>query len=127
MSATMPAKLAVGLHVLVFDVVSTNLGNAYHPTTGVYIVPETGVYIFTWSFRNHDTGYHSVQLVKNTEIITVIYSRTVAGSHNQATGITPVYATKGDDVFIRTHRSLSNGDIVSDDNGRSYFAGWKLQ
>jgi hypothetical protein len=129
MSNDLPSNLAVGLHVLVFDVVSMNLGNGYHPTTGVYMVPETGVYVFTWSFRNADGGYHSLELVKNTEVITAIYSRTVStgSNHNQATGIMPVYATKGDDVFIRTDKTLSHGGIVSRNYGRSYFAGWKLQ
>nr|XP_034333883.1 uncharacterized protein LOC109619634 [Crassostrea gigas] len=37
-------------HVLVFDVVKTNIGNAYHPSTGVFMVPESGVYVFTWTF-----------------------------------------------------------------------------
>jgi hypothetical protein len=129
MSASLPQKMAVGHHVLVFDVVSINLGNGYHPTTGVYMVPDTGVYVFTWSFRNHDGGYHSVELIKNTEVVAVLYSRAVAIAidHHQVSRTAVVFTTKGDDIFVRTRASWSVGEISSDEEGRSYFAGWKLK
>jgi hypothetical protein len=38
-------------HLLRFDVVKTNQGNGYHPNTGVFMVPETGIYVFTWTIR----------------------------------------------------------------------------
>uniref|UniRef100_K1PF98 Uncharacterized protein n=1 Tax=Magallana gigas TaxID=29159 RepID=K1PF98_MAGGI len=41
------------------------------------------------------------------------------------TGTAVVHVNQGDDVFIRTGR-LSNGNILSDENGRSSFAGWIL-
>lgn len=52
MSKDLPADVATPHHVLVFDVVRTNIGNAYHSSTGVFIVPETNVYVFMWSFLN---------------------------------------------------------------------------
>jgi hypothetical protein len=103
-----------------------NYANAYHPSTGVFIVPETGVYVFTWTYRVRNGGYHSVQLMKNTEEIAVLYARTVAGTHDEATGIVPVHALKGDDVFLRTHGSYNSDEVTSDEDGRSYFSGWKL-
>lgn len=32
---------------LAFDIVKTNNGNGYHASTGVFIAPETGIYVFT--------------------------------------------------------------------------------
>lgn len=51
-SESLPADVASPHHVLIFDVVRTDIGNGYHPSTGVFIVPDTGVYVFIWSFMN---------------------------------------------------------------------------
>lgn len=67
MSHTLPGYIATPHHVLKFDVVRTNIGNGYHPSTGIFSVPETGVYVFTWSFLNGDTDVHSVQLMINAD------------------------------------------------------------
>jgi hypothetical protein len=45
-------------HPLTFDVVKTNLGNGYHPATGVFIAPESGVYVFTWIIRKNQNHRH---------------------------------------------------------------------
>lgn len=116
-------------HVLVFDVVKTNIGNAYHPNTGVFIVPESGVYVLTWTFRiggNHD---HSIQLIVNREDIGSVYLHTVNGVEGEATGIVVTHVNAGDDVFVRTHPKLQIGPghyIQSDMHGKSSFAGWKI-
>eukprot|EP00105_Crassostrea_gigas_P041565 XP_019925713.1 PREDICTED: complement C1q tumor necrosis factor-related protein 3-like [Crassostrea gigas] len=60
-------------HVLVFDVAKTNIGNAYHPSTGVFMVPESGVYVFTWTFWIGDDRDHSIQLMVNREDVGSIY------------------------------------------------------
>ena len=38
MSSKIPASEATGNHVMVFDVVKTNAGNGYHPSTGVFFL-----------------------------------------------------------------------------------------
>lgn len=39
---------------LAFDIVKTNNGNGYHASTGVFIAPETGIYVFTWTIREYN-------------------------------------------------------------------------
>ena len=116
-------------HVLVFDVVKTNMGNAYHPTTGVFMVPESGVYVFTWTFRTGNNYDHSIELIINRESFGAIYLHSVAGAEVEETGIVVAHVNAGDDVFVRTHSTLTIGNnhyIQSNGYGRSSFAGWKI-
>lgn len=36
-------------HIITFDNVQTNVGNGYNKHTGSFIVPQSGVYVFTWT------------------------------------------------------------------------------
>ncbi|XP_062596428.1 uncharacterized protein LOC134257863 [Saccostrea cucullata] len=113
-------------HPLSFDVVKTNFGNGYHSTTGVFMVPESGVYVFTWTIRIGDNNHHSTQLMVNTDELGIIYSHVASDSDVGGTGIVVAHVDKGDDVYVRTHASWNSGAIYSTTAGRSSFAGWKL-
>ncbi|XP_062589103.1 complement C1q-like protein 3 [Saccostrea cucullata] len=113
-------------HPLSFDVVKANFGNGYHSTTGVFMVPESGVYVFTWTIRIGESNYHSTQLMVNTDELGIIYSHVGSGSDIGGTGIVVAHVDKGDDVYVRTHASWNSGVIYSNEAGRSSFAGWKL-
>ncbi|XP_062576101.1 uncharacterized protein LOC134237989 [Saccostrea cucullata] len=115
--------------VLVFDDVKTNFGNAYHPSTGLFIVPESGVYVFTWTFRTGAAYDHSIQLLINKDVVGTLFLRSVAGLDAQETGIVVTHVNAGDDVYVRTHATLPLGtsdSILSSSYGRTSFAGWKL-
>jgi hypothetical protein len=112
-------------HPLRFDVVKTNAGNAYHPNTGVFMVPQTGIYVFTWTIRIDGTNYHSAELVANSDSVGVVHLN-AAGRTGEVTGIVVVHVDNGDDVFVRTYRDYNSGFVTSDGAGRSSFAGWKL-
>ncbi|XP_062576099.1 complement C1q tumor necrosis factor-related protein 3-like isoform X1 [Saccostrea cucullata] len=115
--------------VLVFDVVRTNIGNAYHASTGVFIVPESGVYVFTWTFRSGNGDGHSVQLMINTVEYGSVYHRTLRAVEAEETGIVVAQVTTGDDVYVRIKSIYRLGIahyIQSDSDGRTSFAGWKL-
>ncbi|XP_048766258.2 uncharacterized protein LOC125673646 [Ostrea edulis] len=127
MSTILPSPSAQ--HVLVFDVVKTNTGNAYHPTTGVFMVPESGVYVFTWTYRIGGDHDHSIQLMINTEDCGSLYLHAMSGTEMEGTGIVVTHVNAGDDVYVRTHASYQVGTshyIQSNTYGRSSFAGWKL-
>lgn len=100
-------------HVLVFDVAKTNIGNAYHPNTGVFIVPESGVYVFTWTFRIAGINDHSIQLMVNREDVGSVYLRTINGVDDEATGFVVTHVNAGDDVFVRTHPLLQIGTVIT--------------
>lgn len=125
MSKSLAANEVTPHHVLIFDVVRTNIGNGYHPSTGVFIVPETGVYVFIWSFMNGNGAIHSTQLMINTEEWGILYAHSASSSWIQSTNVVVAHAHKGDDVFVKTS-SFSNGAVYSESNDRTIFAGWKL-
>ncbi|XP_022345419.2 uncharacterized protein LOC111137974 [Crassostrea virginica] len=124
-STSIPENEVTANLVIVFDVVKTNAGNGYHPSTGVFIVPESGIYVFSWSFRNSDNHSHSTELMVNNNEEGLIYSRT-AGSSISTTGVAVLHVNKGDDVYIRVSSLRHTGTIYSDVLGRCVFTGWKL-
>lgn len=122
-SSNTPA--GINHHILVFDKVITNVGNAYHSHTGTFIAPRSGLYVFTWTIRLYTTSYHSTELLVDNNVVNVVYfnlANTVDGS---VTGTAVVHVNQGDDAFIRTG-TVNGGDIVTDVNGYSSFAGWIL-
>ncbi|XP_062610247.1 uncharacterized protein LOC134272026 [Saccostrea cucullata] len=125
MSSDLPSNVATPHHVLIFDHVKTNIGNGYHPSTGVFIAPETGVYVFIWTFRNADGGVHSTQLMINSEEWGKIEGRTPSHDSLQSTGCVVAHVNKGDDVFVKTSDS-SSGYIYSNIYGKTPFSGWKI-
>lgn len=93
------------------------------------MVPESGVYVFTWTFRIGAINDHSIQLIVNREDVGTVYLHTIGGVDAEATGIVVAHVNAGDDVFVRTHPQLKIGTghyINSNTFGRSSFAGWKI-
>ena len=111
--------------ILAFDKVITNIGNAYHPHSGTFIAPRSGVYVFIWIIRLGRTNYHTTELLHDNNVINSIYLDPQSRMDGTATGTAVVHVNQGEDVLIRTG-ALSNGRIDSDTNGRSSFAGWML-
>jgi hypothetical protein len=115
------------LRTLNFDVAKTNFGNGYHPAKGVFIAPESGVYVFTWSIRQGGSNYHSTNFMVNADVLGSLYTN-ADGASSTGTGVVVTYVDAGDDVFIRTNGFAPDNVGVIDTNGagRSSFAGWKL-
>ena len=112
-------------HILVFDKVITNIGNAYHAHMGTFIAPRSGVYVFIWTVRMNGNRYHTTELLHDNNVINSIYLNPFNTIDGTVTGTAVVHVNQGDDVLIRTG-TFSNGDILSDAAGRSSFAGWIL-
>ena len=112
--------------ILPFDKVITNIGNAYHPHSGSFLAPQSGVYVFIWTIRLDGNNYHTTELLHDNNVINSIYlnpNNAIGGT--TATGTAVVHVKQGEDVLVRTG-NISNGRIFSDTNGRSSFAGWLL-
>lgn len=125
MSKSLPANIVTSQHVLVFDVVRTNIGNTYHSSTGVFIVPETGVYVFIWGFMNGNVAVHSTQLMINSDIWGIVRANSGSDVLVQSTGVVVAHVNKGDDVFVKLAYD-SQGVVYSEFNSGTLFAGWKL-
>lgn len=113
-------------HVLTFNVIKTNSGLGLHSTTGVFAVPKSGFYIFTWTIRVPENGYHGVELVVNGQAVGALYQQGGSGGTAMSSTTAIVHANEGEDVFLRTKMDYNQGMIYSNDYGRTSFAGWKL-
>lgn len=127
--AYMSSDLQSGIHhTIPFDVVKTNDGNGYHYNTGIFVAPESGVYVFTWTIRMTFDSQHSFELVVNNVAYGATFMRTHTPEDQNVSGTVVVHVNQNDDVFLRTHVSYAYnaGNIRSDQYSRSSFAGWKL-
>ncbi|XP_063425791.1 uncharacterized protein LOC134709562 [Mytilus trossulus] len=115
-----------GEYVIKFDVLKINVGNAYHPHTGVFNPPTSGIYVMAWSLRSRITERHSTELVVNSDVYSSMYSYSHNDDDQHNTGIVVVHANKGDDIYVRIKMDKHVGDIWSDAYGRSTLAGWKI-
>jgi hypothetical protein len=112
--------------------VKTNQGGGYHPSSGVFIAPESGYYVFTWTVRLYHYGdttveNFSTELVIDGTVYGSVFLRAHLEDDDQSTGTVVAFVEKGQDVYVRTHSSYaSQGSIRSNTHGRSSFSGWKI-
>uniref|UniRef100_A0A8W8J8K4 C1q domain-containing protein n=1 Tax=Magallana gigas TaxID=29159 RepID=A0A8W8J8K4_MAGGI len=121
-----PAAKIVAFYAYMSATIPSITGYGYHPSTGVFIAPETGVYVITWAMREASNCRHSTQLVVNKGEIGIIHLHSVSGGDFVGTGVVVTHVNAGDDVHVRTHASWNECYILSDIAGRSSFAGWTL-
>ncbi|XP_061196430.1 complement C1q-like protein 3 [Saccostrea echinata] len=127
--AYLSSDLQPGIHhTIPFDVAITNAGNGYHHSTGVFVAPESGLYVFTWTIRMTHESAHSMELVVNNMVYGATFMRTHTPEDQNVSGTVVVHVNRNDDVYVRTHQTYAYnaGNIRSDEFSRSTFAGWKL-
>ncbi|CAC5368775.1 unnamed protein product [Mytilus coruscus] len=116
--------------ILTFDVVQVNEGNGYNKHTGSFIVPQSGVYVFTYTLLIYSNSDVCTDLIINGAIYGHVYG--FSGSldvRQTATSIVVTRVNKGDTVFVRTAsdgRCGQTGAFYGDTWRRSAFAGWLL-
>ncbi|XP_060588636.1 complement C1q-like protein 2 [Ruditapes philippinarum] len=60
----------VGDHqTIVFDTVTTNVGNGYNPVDGIFTAPVDGIYVFFWLNTNRDRSYMNTELVRDAVVV----------------------------------------------------------
>ncbi|XP_062591678.1 uncharacterized protein LOC134253181 [Saccostrea cucullata] len=123
LSKTIPAF--VGHHIITFDVMITNVGNGYHPHTGIFIAPRAGIYVFAWTVRMFGTSFHTTELVVNSNVVGAVYLNPASNIDGSVSNVV-VHVYKGDDVYIRTGDDRNSGNKESYSWGRSSFSGWML-
>ena len=118
--------LHAGVHqTVIFDVVVTNLGNAYNNHIGVFIAPVTGTYVFSTTLVSYNFDNAHAQFVVNGHTITNMYvSKGNGDSGDDTTSQTIVLLLQKGDVV-----SIQNMDIDKGFLGFSYstFSGFLLQ
>lgn len=111
-----------------------NYGGGYTASDGIFDVPVSGVYVFTWTIST-SRFYHPI----TTHLIVDGVTRGIlttdsdgsssivgAGSH-PATGVVVIYAPAGKHVFIKAvNLNTGTGTLESNELIRSTFSGWLL-
>ncbi|XP_033760564.1 complement C1q tumor necrosis factor-related protein 2-like [Pecten maximus] len=111
--------------VIVFDEVLLDIDGNYHTGDGVYRVPVSGVYVFTWCMTGTTTDNVVTELTVNGSPRGTIFSDAETGhTWDTSTGVIVTSVIEGDHVFIR---SKSEGMIHSSGiYGKAMFSGWRL-
>nr|XP_034332667.1 uncharacterized protein LOC117691217 isoform X1 [Crassostrea gigas] len=84
---------------LIFDVVITNTGNGYNPSTGVFTSPRSGTYVFYVSAVEYTTQYLKIDIVINSvsKVRMMGHSST---SYQTGTNMVVLNLQKGDSVWV---------------------------
>lgn len=96
-----------GSEVIVFDKVWLNSGNAYDPNTGVFTIPQTGLYMISATVRSTANEHLNCRLWKDNEELLRIFGK------GYSTGtINPVMAlSKGTRIYV-THDSNRRSEVI---------------
>ncbi|XP_033755695.1 uncharacterized protein LOC117338451 [Pecten maximus] len=116
---------------IVYDQVKLDTGHGYNQGDGIYIVPEAGTYVFTWtSICNVYDVFQTVLAVDGAQrgsSFKDARDRNVA-ELQQTTAVVILVLNQGDHVFIRMGNVYDHGTFISlpMTYGESTFSGWKL-
>jgi len=100
----------ISLHkkgVVKYDKVITNVGRAYNPSTGIFLVPLSGVYTLSVSMMGQPTNKIHLQLLRNGNELVRLYT-SGAGRHLLASHTINVELAYGDLVWVQ--RWVSEGN-----------------
>ncbi|CAC5424237.1 C1QL [Mytilus coruscus] len=124
---TIPEKNIGQHHPIVFDRIITNVGNCYNKHTGVFTASQNGIYAITFTLFPDRNSYFGVNIFKNSEIVSQIFTDHRGPSFCGTTPISVITLNTGDTVFVRTSSNyVVYGNIFADEHIRSSFAGWKI-
>jgi hypothetical protein len=101
--------------ILVFETVIVNEGEHYDPYDGVFVAPQKGVYLFSWTVSGINAEYIVTELV--------VEQNTIASAGEQNGGGRPSGSMtalckmeKGDQAWIRTTGASTKHYLYSLDN-----------
>ncbi|KAM9421334.1 complement C1q-like protein 2 isoform 1-T1 [Salvelinus alpinus] len=109
---------------VVYKKVTTNIGEAYNPETGVFTAPVGGAYYFTFTCNVGNSGVANAALLKNGVNMAAVYEYANPKSgiyHSGANGVTLVLV-EGDKVNV----VLWSGSSIFDNSRISMFSGYLL-
>ncbi|XP_069129177.1 complement C1q-like protein 2 [Argopecten irradians] len=123
----MSADTSLQLHeILIFNQVMTDTAHTFNTGTGIYVVPVSGVYVFTWSCTSGNNGDGAVWTSLRVDGISraVSYADSPnGGDWESSTGLIVISVNQGVSVYIRAELL---GNIISNDRATTTFSGWRL-
>jgi len=101
--------------ILVFEAVIVNEGEHYDPYDGVFVAPQKGVYLFSWTVSGIGTKYIVTELVVEQNTISSAGEQN-GGGHPSGSMTALCKMEKGDHAWIRTTGISSGQQLYSFDN-----------
>ena len=86
---------------IVFEQVLTNEGGGYHQNHGVFIAPQSGIYVFSSTILCFQNGEVLAEMVHNGNPVTNIYCHGDSGRHDQGSQTVVIKMNAGDEVAVR--------------------------
>ena len=102
--------------ILVFETVIVNEGEHYDPYDGVFVAPQKGVYLFSWTVSGYSNNYIVAELVVEQNTISSAGERNGGGEYPSGSMTALCKMEKGDHAWIRTTGVSSEHHINSKDN-----------
>jgi hypothetical protein len=102
--------------ILAFETVIVNEGEHYDPYDGVFVAPQKGVYLFSWTVSGYSTNYIVTELVVEQNTISSAGEKNGGGDFPSGSMTALSKMEKGDHAWIRTTGISSAHHIHSQDN-----------
>jgi hypothetical protein len=102
--------------ILVFETVIVNEGEHYDPYDGVFVAPQKGVYLFSWTVSGYSTKHIVTELVVEQNTISSAGEYNGGGGYPSGSMTALCKMEKGDHAWIRTTGVSSEHHIYSKDN-----------
>ena len=104
-------------HVIPFDKVLLNEGNAFNTHTGMFHCPQSGVYLFTFTIESNSLGVIAAKLiVDGANQVNAATGGSVHGVYTTGGATAIVRVLSGQSVWVATYRisdvTLFNEDVM---------------
>jgi hypothetical protein len=100
-TAILSKSISLGSNEIIkYDKVITNVGKAYTPSTGIFLVPLSGIYTVSVSMMGDPTNKIHLQLERNGSELLRLYTGGT-GSYELASQTINVELTRGDRVWVQ--------------------------
>jgi hypothetical protein len=102
--------------ILIFETVIVNEGEHYDPYDGVFVAPQKGVYLFSWTVSGNGAKYIVTELVVEQTTISSAGEFNSGGGRPSGSMTALCKMEKGDHAWIRTTGVSSDHYLYSADN-----------
>lgn len=102
--------------ILVFETVIVNEGEHYDPYDGVFVAPQKGIYLFSWTVSGIGPKYIVTELVVEQNTISSADGKNGGGDYPSGSMTALCKMEKGDHAWIRTTGVTSSHVLYSIDN-----------
>ena len=102
--------------ILVFETVIVNEGEHYDPYDGVFVAPQKGVYLFSWTVSGYTTNYIVTELVVEQNTISFAGELNAGGDYPSGSMTALCKMEQGDHAWIRTTGVSTGHQLYSADN-----------